>query len=341
MQETPRTSDSIQRRRRRWGRDKGAGEPPPETESAPYIAAAALPQAGTLDRFRPPSLLPVEPGKTRRALPWVPGSPEKTAEKEQANPKSRIQNPKSLPPWRTLDKVLLAVEVVGALVVAWLLWQYVYTVYIDTAPRRVTPSRIATALPGGATLLTPTATARPSPTRFVEIAPPLVGTPEEGPEDAPPTPRPAVTPTPTVNVGALLPTRLRIPVMFLDSPVREVTVDMGEWQVSPMDIGHHEGTANPGEVGNVVLAAHRDINSALFRDLDRLAPGDDIYVSNALGEYHYTVTESFVVNPNDTAVMDPTGDKRLTLITCTPIGIDTQRLIVVAQLNEKGAGVLP
>jgi len=41
-----------------------------------------------------------------------------------------------------------------------------------------------------------------------------------------------------------------------------------------------------------------------------------------------------VVSPNDTDVMDHTDDKRLTLITCTPIGIDTQRLIVIAHLDE-------
>jgi sortase A len=122
--------------------------------------------------------------------------------------------------------------------------------------------------------------------------------------------------------------------MFLDSPVHEVTVNMGQWEVSPMDIGHHEGTANPGETGNMVLAGHRDINSALFRELDRLEPGDDVFVSNTFGEYHYIVQESIVVGPDHTEVMDPTPDRRLTLITCTPIGIDTQRLIVIATLAE-------
>ena len=96
---------------------------------------------------------------------------------------------------------------------------------------------------------------------------------------------------------------------------------MGQWQVSPMDIGHHEGTANPGEIGNMVLAGHRDINSALFRDLDRLKPGDEVFVSNSLGEYRYIVKESLVVSPEHSEVMDPTPDHRLTLITCTPIGM--------------------
>jgi sortase A len=122
--------------------------------------------------------------------------------------------------------------------------------------------------------------------------------------------------------------------MFLDSEVHEVTVNMGEWQVSPMDVGHHEGTGNPGQVGNVVLAGHRDINSALFRDLDRLQPGDEVFVSNGFGEYRYLVEESLVVSPDYIQVMDPTDDKRITLITCTPIGLATQRLVVTAKLDE-------
>jgi sortase A len=60
-----------------------------------------------------------------------------------------------------------------------------------------------------------------------------------------------------------------------------------------------------------------------------------VFVYNALGEYRYIVRESFVVNPNDVEVMEPAGDKRVTLITCTPIGLATQRLIVVAALDEE------
>jgi len=146
------------------------------------------------------------------------------------------------------------------------------------------------------------------------------------------------TATPTVDPQVLLPSRLRIPIMFLDSPVQEVHVNMGVWETSPMDIGHHEGSGNPGEIGNVVLAAHRDINSALFRDLDRLEPGDEVFVSNGLREYRYIVTDTFVVTPDHTEVMDPTDDKRVTLITCTPIGLATQRLIVTALLDESYTG---
>jgi sortase A len=231
-------------------------------------------------------------------------------------------------PLRIFDTALLIIEVVSAMLVSWLVWQYVYTAYFDTAPRRVSPPRSEQVLP----MTTPTR--QPTPTRIVEVLPPLEGAPDGQVGGAKSSPTATATPAPRIDPQLLLPSRLRIPAMFLDSPVHEVTVNMGEWEVSPMDVGHHEGTANPGETGNVVLAGHRDINSALFRELDRLQPGDEVFVSNSLREYRYVVTESFVVGPTHAEVMDPTDDKRVTLITCTPIGLATQRLVVTAILDQ-------
>lgn len=254
-----------------------------------------------------------------------------------------------------MDKVLLAIEIACALIVAWIAFQYIYTVYFDNSPRRITPSVVPSSSATRVANVTPTvdSKATASPTRFVEVAPPETGGPEDdsgtgtgpGPgvnpsviATATPFRAPTAIPTPTIELQLLLPSRLRIPVMFLDSPVHDVTVNMGQWEVSPMDIGHHAGTANPGEKGNMVLAGHRDINSALFRELDRLQPGDEVFVSNSFGEYRYVVQESMVVSPDDIEVMDPTTDHRLTLITCTPLGIDTQRLVVIATLDNGSEG---
>jgi sortase A len=279
--------------------------------------------AGENDRFRPPSLRPVESGRRRIALSPL-----------RRDTRSNEGKSASSKPLRIFDTALLLIEVVSAMVVSWLVWQYVYTAYFDTAPRRVSPPRSEQVIP----MTTPTR--QPTPTRIAEVLSPLEGT-SDGQEWTPggvggakASPTATATPAPKIEPQLLLPSHLRIPAMFLDSPVHEVTVNMGEWEVSPMDVGHHQGTANPGEIGNVVLAGHRDINSALFRELDRLQPGDEVFVSNNLREYRYVVTESFVVGPTHAEVMDPTGDKRVTLITCTPIGLATQRLVVTAILDE-------
>ncbi len=270
------------------------------------------------DRFRASSLTPIGETPERRGKRLRDGGPRQETFRQK--------------PLRFMDRALLVVEVMGALVVAWLAFQYVYTAYIDTGPRRVSPPRsgvIGGQLGRGVSQGTITTV----PTRFVEVAPPLSGGPNGGTGSSE-TATATLTPTATVPVEMRLPSRLRIPVMSLDSPVHEVSINMGTWEVSPMDVGHHFGTGMPGEQGNVVLAGHRDINSALFRELDRLAPGDEIFVSNSLGEYRYIVSESLVVSPEHIEVMDPTDDSRVTLITCTPIGLATQRLVVTAVLDH-------
>ncbi len=299
--------------RRKRRRERRQLLTPQETEGGAIVESYS--------RFQPSRLSPVDAVATSDVGP-VRGAKER----------SRA--------WRIFDRLLLLTEIAGALVIAWLVGQYIYTVYFDTAPHRITygagvaTSATARSVPRGTV----------TPTRIAEVAP-LVGTPDlstsgtgQRAVERPASTAQPPTPTPTVDPQLLLPTRLRIPVMFLDSRIEEVTINMGVWQVSPMDIGHHKGTANPGEVGNVVLAGHRDINSALFRELDRLKPGDEVFVSNSLREYRYIVSESFVVGPTHTEVMTPTNDKRVTLITCTPIGLDTQRLIVTAFLDETQPG---
>ncbi len=100
--------------------------------------------------------------------------------------------------------------------------------------------------------------------------------------------------------------------------------------------GHVQHTAWPGDPGNAVIAAHRD---SFFRQLDDLNPGDDIYVRRGVQTYDYIVTAKSIVAPDDLAVIDPTSDTRLTLITCYPtvyIGPAPKRLVVVAELRPDG-----
>lgn len=327
----------------------------PTPQETPSEVVVEDDEAESPSRFEPVRFSPVETTRSRNPFSRKGGHqavaqqgafsmPGEAAAPPRKEARRRLATPVTL-----FDKALLGLEVAGALVVAWLAFQYVYTVYIDTGTRRISGNSVAAARPTGATA-TPTRTVPPTSTRFAEVLPPVTGD-GEGEGAAPTATRvrpgsqsptatrtaaPTMTPTvePTVDPQLLLPTRLRIPAMFLDSKVQEVTINMGQWEVSALDIGHHEGTGNPGETGNVVLAGHRDINSALFRELDRLGPGDEVYVSNSLGEYKYIVRESFEVSPDQIEVMAPTDDKRVTLITCTPIGLATRRLIVVADLEE-------
>ena len=97
-------------------------------------------------------------------------------------------------------------------------------------------------------------------------------------------------------------------------------------------IGHLEGTSLPvGEKGtHSVLSGHRGLPSAkLFSDLDKLREGD-IFTIHVLNEtLTYEIDQIRVVDPTDFTdlTIDPNQDY-MTLVTCTPYGINTQRLLV-------------
>jgi len=95
--------------------------------------------------------------------------------------------------------------------------------------------------------------------------------------------------------------------------------------------GHVDGTARPGEPGNVAIAGHRD---GAFAFLGELHEGDELTLDTRAGARRYVVRELSVVSMWDEAVLAPTTGDRLTLITCWPLdGLvgSIERLVVVAE----------
>lgn len=128
------------------------------------------------------------------------------------------------------------------------------------------------------------------------------------------------------------PVRLLMPAISIDTPINEVFVRDGEWEVAEYAAGYHNGTSLPGNVGNVVLSGHAGLRGAVFRDIGQLKPGDDLVVETSRWRYTYRVRGSSSVWPTQIEVMAPTSTPVLTLITCT--NWDTQRLVVVADLVD-------
>lgn len=106
------------------------------------------------------------------------------------------------------------------------------------------------------------------------------------------------------------------------------------WEQLKKGVGQHLGSTNPGEQGNLVLSAHNDIFGELFRYLDRLKPGDEIRVMTNTQEYVYIVTGLKIVGPTDVSVMGPTNEPTITLISCYPYLIDSQRIVIFGELQE-------
>jgi sortase A len=92
--------------------------------------------------------------------------------------------------------------------------------------------------------------------------------------------------------------------------------------------GHWPGSAQPGHVGNVVIAGHRTSHSKPFRNIDQLVPGDEVIFVNSEGRFVYTVTSTEVVDPTALRILDQTTDRTATLFACHPPGSTRQRIVV-------------
>jgi LPXTG-site transpeptidase (sortase) family protein len=132
-------------------------------------------------------------------------------------------------------------------------------------------------------------------------------------------------------------TRLSVPSIRLSAVVVEGT-DLYSLLIGP---GHMVGTARLGEAGNAVVSGHRD---TFFRDIVKLRQGDQILIERNGRTFIYAVEESRIVERSDISVAAPTGDNRLTLITCDPayyLGPAPRRLVVVSKLLQTSDAVLP
>ena len=184
----------------------------------------------------------------------------------------------------------------------------------DVSPSPVTPSAPNT--PN-----TPSA-ATPQPIRSAEIVP---------------TPQP---------VAPSKPVRIVIPDIDMDRPLLQVGIDDETVPIVPKhDAGWYEGSARPGEGGNIVLWGHAlrfkdspDI-PAPFGQLQKLHTGAQIVLYTAEGKAHiYRVEQQIWATPDQVEYIRPKGSERVTLISCigdkvmTKHGVDmTHRLVTIAE----------
>lgn len=128
------------------------------------------------------------------------------------------------------------------------------------------------------------------------------------------------------NNGSMPLALLKIGRLNLEAPVfantDRITLNRG--------IGVIEGTAMPGEVGNIAMSAHRD---SFFRPLKDIVIGDSVELHTLDAVQRFRVSEIRIVDPMDLSVLEPTETTVLTLITCYPfyfVGYAPDRFIVHA-----------
>ena len=144
----------------------------------------------------------------------------------------------------------------------------------------------------------------------------------EGGASAPPSPY-----TEQLTVGGVM-AYVDIPKINVYLPVQHGTGA----ETLEKAVGHVVGTSLPvgGSSTHAVLSAHSGMaSSKLFSDIDQLAEGDTFYV-HVLGEVlAYEVDSINTVVPTDTSLLQiEEGKDLVTLVTCTPFGVNTHRLLV-------------
>jgi sortase A len=256
-----------------------------------------------------------ESGRARDDVP-LPETPARSAARPAPVPPSRRRL------WT--NRLLLGVEVVA-------LVGFLYVIYLLVMAIQVT-----NAGPEAATGPAPTATA------LIDVVllpsghqPPSVAGGDTAPGEAGGVPEhlqnivARTTPLPVPTAGPEQPRGIEITAIG----VRAQVVEGDGWEQLKKGAGHHPGTANPGQKGNLVLSGHNDVFGQVFKDLDKLKPGDTIVVSTATQRYTYVVAATRIVAPTEVSVMLPTREASITLISCYPYLIDTQRIVVVGTLK--------
>ncbi len=121
---------------------------------------------------------------------------------------------------------------------------------------------------------------------------------------------------------------IRIPAIDVNLPIYHGTSEA----VLQTSVGHYLGSSLPigGESTHAILTGHRGLPSAkLFTDLDRLEVGDVFYIK-VLGEIlEYQIDQIETVLPHELDSLSITpGEDYVTLVTCTPYGVNSHRLLV-------------
>jgi sortase A len=132
--------------------------------------------------------------------------------------------------------------------------------------------------------------------------------------------------------------------MGWDLVTKNGTMD-AKWVVPSGAAGWHMNSALPGHGENVVLSGHHNIEGKVFRHVIDLEPGDEITIYADDMPYVYTVTEKYIlkeagmplrVRQKNAQWIKPTGDERLTLVTCWPYEWpgNSHRVVVVARTPD-------
>lgn len=105
-------------------------------------------------------------------------------------------------------------------------------------------------------------------------------------------------------------------------------------------VAHYKNTALPGSGSNILIFGHSSgvwgagSYTKIFSKLNNLVNGDEIVLKYNYKNYKYLVSNKKIIKATDLSPTEPTEREQLTLMTCWPIGTDSQRLTVIAKPDQ-------
>lgn len=109
-----------------------------------------------------------------------------------------------------------------------------------------------------------------------------------------------------------------------------------------LGLGHYVNTAMPGAIGNFAIAGHRQTHGAVLDNIDKLIPGDRIYVQTRTAYYVYVYRNNEIVMPDATGVLSPApmapgtepNQALMTMTSCNPRFGSQERIIAYSILES-------
>lgn len=130
---------------------------------------------------------------------------------------------------------------------------------------------------------------------------------------------------------------IRIPRLNIDEPLHQgmslTMINRGP--------SHWKGTANPGQVGNMVIAGHRVTYSRPFHNLDLVEAGDQMIIEYQGDIFTYVATRTEIVDPEALWIADQTYEFTATTFACHPKGSARERIVVFWQLVDDDGVPVP
>ncbi len=134
-----------------------------------------------------------------------------------------------------------------------------------------------------------------------------------------------------VSKQSTLPNRIAISDLDINLPLEQATVVNETWPTTDTGASYLTSSPLPGKDGNSIIYAHNW--RSLFGNLVQAKVGQEVVIAYPDGTKKiFVIAYTSVVSANESTILAPSNDKRVTLYTCTGL-LDTQRFVAVALLK--------